>query len=87
MDDIIEQVLSLGRGSLMAKMDIESAFRIVPVHPDDRPLLGMKWEEQLYIDLTLPFGLRSAPKVFNSIADALEWIVRARGAERTHPLS
>ena len=84
VDDIIEQVLSLGRGSLMAKMDIESAFRIVPVHPDDRPLLGMKWEEQLYIDLTLPFGLRSAPKVFNSIADALEWIVRARGAERTH---
>ena len=68
----------------MAKMDIESAFRIVPVHPDDRPLLGMKWDGQLYIDLTLPFGLRSAPKVFNSIADALEWIVRARGAELTH---
>ena len=39
--DDIEQVLLLGKGSLMAKMDIESAFRIVPVHPDDRPLLGM----------------------------------------------
>lgn len=70
--DDIEQVLFLGKGSLMAKMDIESAFRIVPVHPDDRPLLDMKWDDQLYIDLTLPFDLRSAPKIFNSITDALE---------------
>ena len=54
VDDIIEQVLSLGKGSLMAKMDIESAFRIVPVHPDDRPLLCMKWDNQLYIDCLHP---------------------------------
>ena len=47
-------------------------------------LLGMKWDNQLYVDLTLPFGLRSAPKIFNSIADALEWIVKARGAKLTH---
>ena len=47
-------------------------------------LLGMKWDNQLYIDLTLPFGLRSAPKIFNSIADALECIVKARGAKLTH---
>ena len=36
VDDIIEQVLSLGTGSLMAKMDMESAFHIVSVHLDDR---------------------------------------------------
>lgn len=83
VDDIIQQVLLLGKGSLMAKMDIESAFRIVPVHPDDRPLLGMKWDTQLYIDCTLPFGLRSAPKIFNSIADALEWIVKAHDSHTT----
>ncbi|KAL5468945.1 hypothetical protein EMCRGX_G030105 [Ephydatia muelleri] len=32
-------VVSLGAGSLLAKIDIESAYRLVPVHPDDRPLL------------------------------------------------
>ena len=84
VDDIIEQVLVLGKGTQLAKMDIESAFRTVPVHPEDRPLLGMKWKGQLYIDQTLSFGLRSAPKIFNSIADALEWIVKARGAKLTH---
>ena len=27
----------------------------------------------------LPFGLRSAPKIFNAVADALEWYVRHQG--------
>lgn len=35
----------------------------------------MKWREQFYIDLALPFGLRSAPFIFNSVADMVEWIL------------
>ncbi len=63
----------------MAKFDIESAYRLVPVHPDDRLLLGMKWREFLYVDTSLPFGLRSAPKIFNAVADAIEWMMRRQG--------
>ena len=29
----------------------------------------------MYIDTVLPFGLRSAPKIFNAVADAVEWVV------------
>ena len=29
-----------------------------------------------YYDLVLPFGLRSAPFIFNQVADAFEWICR-----------
>ena len=63
----------------MAKVDIESAYRMVPVHPSDRHLLGMEWKGNIYVDTALPFGLRSAPKIFNSVADAIEWILKARG--------
>ena len=35
----------------------------------------MKWQESYYVDLTLPFGLRSAPYIFNSVADMVEWIL------------
>ena len=59
-----------------AKVHIKIAYRVVPVHPDDRRLLRMQWEGALYVDTTLPFGLRSAPKFFTAIADAAEWIVR-----------
>ncbi|KAL5509536.1 hypothetical protein EMCRGX_G004926 [Ephydatia muelleri] len=34
---------------------------------------------QIFADPMLPFGLRSAPKIFNAIADALEWYLKSRG--------
>ena len=73
-------ILSLGRGVQLAKLDVASAYRIVPVHPDDRPLLGMKWKGELYIDTALPFGLRSAPKIFTAIADGLQYILQEQGS-------
>ena len=33
------------------------------------------------MDTALPFGLRSAPKIFTAVADAVEWIVKANGVE------
>ena len=38
---------------------------LFPVHPEDRLLMGMSWRGNLYADASLPFGLRSAPKIFN----------------------
>ena len=74
-DTVTDKICQLGQGSLLAKMDVQHAFRLVPVHPDDRWLLGMKWKEQYYIDTVLPFGLRSAPKIFTALANALQWII------------
>jgi hypothetical protein len=56
----------------MAKVDIKKAYRMIPVHPADRHLLGMQWDGQLILDAALPFGLRSAPKIFTAVADAAE---------------
>ena len=64
-------------------MDLESTYRypIIPVHPSDRHLMGMEWNGKIYVDLALPFGLRSARKIFNSVADALEWILYQFGIQ------
>ena len=75
VDRIIQMVAHHGPGALMAKFDVEAAYRNIAVHPDDRSLLGMKWRCQFFIDLTLPFGLRSAPFIFNSVADMVKWIL------------
>ena len=80
VDSAAAIVAELGTNTLLAKIDISHAYRNVPVHPEDRLLLGMMWENQLYIDTVLPFGLRSAPKMFSAVADSLEWIPRKRGA-------
>ena len=39
----------------------------------------MAWDNFLFIDTTLPFGLRSVPKIFTTMADAAEWIARQQG--------
>ena len=43
--------------------------------------MGMEWNGKIYVDLALPFGLRSAPKIFNSVADALKWILHQFGIQ------
>jgi len=43
VDMAIKQITALGRGTLLAKVDIKSAFHLLPVHPADHHLLAMKW--------------------------------------------
>ena len=76
VDDAIRILQSLGRGAFMAKTDLKSAFRLIPIHPDDWNLLGIYWQSQYYVDMYLPFGLRSAPFLFNQLSDGLEWILK-----------
>lgn len=64
-----------GRGSQLAKLDLKSAYRMVPVHPVDHPLLGIEWQGTVFVDTCLPFGLRSAPKIFTAVADLLGYLL------------
>ena len=73
----IKHILALGHSCSLAKFDIKSAFRLIPVHPDDWELLGMHWNNSL--DTVLPFDLHSAPFLFNQIANGLEWILKSHG--------
>ena len=75
VDDAVRAIWRLGVGTVLAKFDLESSYQQIPVHPQDRRLLGVMWGGQHYVDGALPFGLRSAPKLFNAVADALLWIM------------
>ena len=81
IDDIAARVMHKGRGALMAKFDLREAYRQIPIHPDDRWMLGMEWKGQLFVDTTLPFGLRSAPVIFNAVAEALAYMIKQKGVK------
>ena len=76
VDDAIHILQSLGKGAFMAKTDLKSAFRLIPIHPNDWSLLGIYWQSQYYVDMYLPFGVRSGPFLFNLLSDGLEWILK-----------
>ena len=77
--DAARLIRHLGKGTQLAKIDVHNAYRMVPVHPDDHHLLGIHWGQDVYIDTALPFGLRSAPKIFGAVSNALAWILHSKG--------
>ena len=89
LDQIINMIAKHGPGARMAKFDVQAAYRNFAVHPDDHYLLGMKWCGQFFVDLALPFGLCSAPYIFNPVPDLVEGIIRNkyRVADLMHYLS
>ena len=77
-------VLQKGRGTRLAEIDIQEANRIVSVHPQDRLLLGMMWDDQLYVDTALTFGLRSAPKIYDALSSTFKWVLKKKGLSFIH---
>lgn len=71
-DDAVVKIMELGKGCCLAKLDVEHAYRNIPVHPDDWSLIAMRWKKKIYIDTILPFGLYSAPKIFLAVVDATQ---------------
>ena len=64
----ISAVLELEPNWILIERDFESAFRHIPVSPLDSPLLGFHWNESYYAEQFLPFGLHTAPCLFNLFA-------------------
>lgn len=62
----------------MAKTDVTSAFRIIPVHPADYHLLGLYWKGKYYVDCCLPMGCASSCKTFESLSTAMEWVAQTK---------
>ena len=57
------------------------AQRCIAVHPSDRWLLGMRWNDAYFADLVLPFGMKSSPAIWERYATLAEWIIRKRGVK------
>jgi hypothetical protein len=76
-DDITNMILRAGKGCFLFKKDVKDAFRIIPIAPADRWLLGFMWNGVYYKENCLPFGLATAPILFNLFAEALHWILES----------
>ena len=74
LDFAISLIQHYGQGAQVAKMDIESAYRIIPIHPTDYKLLGFTWEGRYYFDRCLPMGCSSSCQIFEAFSTALQWI-------------
>lgn len=75
ISEVISSIQQLGHGATMVKRDFADAFRQIPVSPLDMPLLGFSFEGAFYAERFLPFGLRTAPHLFNLFAEVFHWLL------------
>ena len=75
-DQVIHAISTIGRGAFLGKMDIKSAFRLIPIRPQDFHLLGFYFEDNFYIDKCLPFGCSVSCNTFEKFSTFLEWLIR-----------
>ena len=79
LDFAIYIIQHYGQGAQVAKMDIESAYRIIPIHPTDFKLLGFTWEGKYYFDrcmncsLWIALPLVKSPKPLVQHFSGLPW--------------
>ena len=73
IDEAIRLIFAVGRkGAQLFKADIQNAFKLIAVRPEQWRLLGFCWHGAFYYQVCLPFGCRSSPRLFNDFADCLE---------------
>ena len=78
IDYITNQVLKLGKGSLIYKIDISRAFRHIKIDPMDYNLLGLNFNSY-FIDTCLPFGFRHGSAIFQRLSDSIRYMMHCRG--------
>ena len=75
-DHAISLIQRLGKGALIGKKDLKSAFRLLPVYPGCFDLLGFKLEGNSYIDKMMPMGCSESCSYFERFSIFIEWVVR-----------
>ena len=76
--DAIYMLCKIGHAACMAKTDIEKAFRLIPIHPDDQHLFCIYWNGELFMDRALQMGCSSSCQIFQAFASAISWIGRVK---------
>lgn len=71
-DHVVHLIRTTGKGVLISKVDIQNAFRIMPIHFDDIHLFGFVWCKKFYLDKCLPMGCLISCALFERFSSALQ---------------
>lgn len=77
LQQVFKQIIAAGRFCVLIKRDVKDAFCNILIAPPMQWLLGFLWREKYYQETCLPFGLSTAPFIFNLFAEAFHWILES----------
>ena len=72
--EVVDFLLSIGPRAYLCKVDVKSAFRTVPIHASDLPLMGLALNGKFYVNACLAMGGRSSCRIYERFSSAVHWI-------------
>ena len=79
VDDAMNILIKLGKSAYLAKTDIKSAFRLIPIKPEQHNFWGIELGGKYYFDKCLPMGASSSCHIYKKFSTALEFISKKKG--------
>ena len=79
IDDTVKEINKHGDDVTLSKINVARAFRNVRVDPANAMKLGIKWQEDVYIDAAVVFGWVHGSTAFQCISDAITFIASRAG--------
>ena len=73
--EIVEMMLNAGRNAYMWTIDAQDAYYRIPIHRSEYKYMGLEWENNKYVFLSLQMGLASAPRIYTRFGDAVQYII------------
>lgn len=77
-DHVADLINRAGKAALVAKVDIQSAFRILPIHPSCIHLFGFRFQDAFYVDKCLPMGCSYSCALFEQFSTTLQQVLLSR---------
>ena len=75
-DEAIHMVQDMGHACLLGKLDIKSAYRLLPVSPAEFDQLGFMFDDKFYFDKAMPFGCSISCASWEKVSTFLEAIAK-----------
>ena len=74
--DVILDLHGQGKFPTLSKVDVKSAFRLLPLAPQCFPLTGLFFNGNYYVDKFLPMGASSSCKIYQEFSNAITSIAQ-----------
>ena len=81
--DLGRAMRAIGTECMLYKVDLSCACRQLRGDPLDRPLMGILWEDEFFVDLAIPFGLRHGASACQRVSVAAGKIAAHEADTRT----
>ena len=79
IDDIVQEICSHKDDVVISKIDVARAFRNLRVDPADALKLGIRWHDDVYIDVVVAFGWVHGSAAFQRVSDAVTHVMAKDG--------